>query len=78
MPVHDKNTHVFDKMRHKSSRKFCMIDKWLGNQAKLSHRELLRVAIDNALSQSPANFEELLKLLQESGCEISKRGKRIV
>jgi len=50
----------------------------LGNQAKLSHRELLRVAIDNALSQSPANFEELLKLLQESGCEISKRGKRIV
>ena len=36
---------------------------------------LLRVAIDNALSQSPANFEELLKLLQESGCEVSKRGK---
>ena len=53
-------------------------NKWLGNQAKLSHRELLRVAIDNALSQSPANFEELLKLLKESGCEISKRGKRIV
>ncbi len=37
-------------------------NKWLGNQAKPSHRELLRVAIDNALSQSPANFEELLKL----------------
>ena len=50
-------------------------NKWLGNQAKPSHRELLRVAIDNALSQSPANFEELLKLLQESGCEVSKRGK---
>ena len=50
-------------------------NKWLGDQAKPSHRELLRVAIDNALSQSPANFEELLKLLQESGCEVSKRGK---
>ena len=25
--------------------------------------------------ESPANFEELLKLLQESGCEVSKRGK---
>ena len=37
-------------------------NKWLGDQAKPSHRELLRVAIDNALSQSPANFEELLKL----------------
>ena len=38
-------------------------NKWLGDQAKPSHRELLRVAIDNALSQSPADFEELLKLL---------------
>ena len=50
-------------------------NKWLGDQAKHSHRELLRVTIDNALSQSPANFEELLKLLKESGCEVSKRGK---
>ena len=50
-------------------------NKWLGDQAKPSHRELLRVAIDNALSQSPADFEELLKLLQEYGCEVSKRGK---
>ena len=50
-------------------------NKWLGDQAKPSHRELLRVAIDNALLQSPANFEELLKLLKESGCEVSKRGK---
>ena len=50
-------------------------NRWLGNQAKPSHRELLRVAIDNALSQSPADFEELLKLLQEYGCEVSKRGK---
>ena len=47
----------------------------LGDQAKSSHRELLRAAIDNALSQSPADFEELLKLLREYGCEASKRGK---
>ena len=50
-------------------------NKWLGDQAKPSHRELLRVAIDNALSQSPTDFEAFLKLLQESGCEVSKRGK---
>ena len=50
-------------------------NKWLGDQTKPSHRELLRVAIDNALSQSPIDFEELLKLLQESGCEVSKHGK---
>ena len=46
-------------------------DKWLGDQAKPSHRELLRVAIDNALSQKPADWDGLLKLLQEAGYEIN-------
>ncbi len=41
-------------------------NKWLGDQAKPSHRELLRVAIDNALAQKPADLDELLKLLRES------------
>lgn len=50
-------------------------NKWLGDQAKPSHRELLRVAIDNALAQKPANLDALMKLLQASGCEMSKRGK---
>ena len=50
-------------------------DHWLGDQAKPSHRELLRAAIDNALAQKPADLDELLKLLRESGCEVSKRGK---
>ena len=50
-------------------------NKWLGDQAKPSHREQLRACIDNALAQNPANLDELLKLLQESGCEVSRRGK---
>ena len=50
-------------------------DQWLGDQAKPSHRELLRAAIDNALAQKPTDLDELLKLLRESGCEVSKRGK---
>lgn len=50
-------------------------NKWLGDKAKFSHRELLRAAIDNALSQKPKDFDELLKQLQESGFEVSKRGK---
>lgn len=49
-------------------------NKWLGDQAKPSHRELLRVAIDNALSEKPADWDALLKLLQEAGYEI-KAGK---
>ena len=49
-------------------------NKWLGDQAKPSHREQLRACIDNALAQHPANVYELLLLLQESGCEVCRRG----
>ena len=52
-------------------------NKWLGDQAKPSHRELLRVMIDRALEQNPADFDALLKLLSEVGCEVSRRGKAI-
>ena len=44
--------------------------KWLGDQAKPSHRELLRLCFDNALSQKPADWDALLKLVQEAGYEI--------
>ena len=52
-------------------------NKWLGDQAKPSHREQLRVMIDRALEQKPADFDALLKLLTEMGCEVSRRGKAI-
>lgn len=52
-------------------------NKWLGNQAKPSHREQLRMVIDRALEQKPADFDGLLKLLTEMGCEVSRRGKAI-
>ncbi len=44
--------------------------KWLGDQTKPSHRELLRLCLDNALSQKPADWDGLLKLVQEAGYEI--------
>ena len=50
-------------------------NKWLGDQAKPSHRELLRLAIDQALAQKPADLDVLFQLLREDGCEVSKRGK---
>ena len=52
-------------------------NKWQGDQAKPSHRELLRRMIDHALLQRPADFDALLKLLQEDGCEVNRRGKNI-
>ena len=33
--------------------------------------------IDRALEQNPADFDALLKLLSEMGCEVSRRGKAI-
>lgn len=50
-------------------------DKWLGDQAKPSHRELLCAAIDSALQEHPADWDALLQLLQEAGYEISRKGE---
>lgn len=51
-------------------------NKWRGSKPP-SYRDQLRMAIDSALAQKPANMEELLKLLQEAGVEVSPRGKSI-
>jgi hypothetical protein len=51
-------------------------NKWLGSQAKPSHREEVRILIDEALSKNPRSMEELLGLLSASGYEV-KRGKNI-
>ena len=50
--------------------------KWLGSQAKVSHRELARIAIDDALSKHPHTFDAFLDLLQQSGYTV-KRGKHL-
>ena len=46
---------------------------WLGQEPKLSHREQIRLAIDDALAKQPSSFEELLSLLSAAGCEIKPR-----
>lgn len=48
-------------------------NKWLGENRKPCHRELICADIDQALSQNPESFEELLRLLEEVGYQI-KRG----
>lgn len=50
--------------------------KWLGSQAKVSHRELARIAIDEALAKHPHTFDAFLDLLQQSGYTV-KRGKHL-
>ena len=52
-------------------------NKWLSDAAKPSHKELLRQAIDRALAQKPASLEELLRLLEQDGFTVHRRGKTI-
>ena len=49
-------------------------DQWLGDQKKPSHRELLRMAIDQAMEQKPKSFDDLLVMLRDAGYEV-KLGK---
>ena len=51
-------------------------NKWLGNKAKPSGRDALRVAIDDALARNPDGFDALMKWLEEAGWRI-KRGKQL-
>jgi len=51
-------------------------DKWLGSNAKPSHREVVRAVIDELLAKKPADFEAFLKLLEEQGFSV-KRGKHL-
>ena len=45
-------------------------DQWLGDQKKPSHRELLRMAIDQAMEQKPKSFDDLLAMLHDAGYEV--------
>lgn len=51
-------------------------NKWLGSKPPC-HRDQLRMAIDTALAQRPADLDTLLRLLRGAGIEVSPRGKSI-
>ena len=51
-------------------------NKWLGDQAKPSHREIIAEAIDAALAKKPKSFAELLDLLRQAGYEIKNAKKK--
>ena len=51
-------------------------DKWLGGNAKVSNREMLRKAIDEVFMQKPRDMDEFLRLLEEKRFTV-KRGKHV-
>lgn len=48
-------------------------DQWLGAKVKPSHREELRIAIDEIIAHKPESINELFDVLTESGYEIKGR-----
>ena len=50
-------------------------DRWQGDQAKLSLRDQLRMAIDDVLKSKPESFEAFLKTMEANGWQV-KRGKQ--
>jgi len=62
---------IADPQRHGKS-----YNRWLGTNAKLSQREILRTAIDTALHAKPNDFDEFLSLLVKTGFNV-ENGKNI-
>ena len=60
----------------KPGRKGLSYGKWLGNKAKPSNREIVRIAVDEILDSKPKDMEEFLKLLEARGYVV-KRGKHL-
>ena len=54
----------------------CSYSRWKGFQGKPSHRDNLRVAIDEALEQKPHDFDAFISLLEDAGYRV-KFGKHI-
>ena len=50
--------------------------KWLGDNKPLSHSDILRQTIDEALTKKPKTFDEFLQLMKSAGYEI-KQGKHV-
>lgn len=48
-------------------------DKWLGNNAKPSNREIIRAVIDAILAEKPKDFAAFITKLEETGYTIKRR-----
>ena len=65
--------HGLSVLEHEKCHGGKSYNKWQGYQPRLSHRDRLRYAIDNALAQGPTSMEELYRMLMAEGYEIKNR-----
>lgn len=57
-----------------SKGRFLHYGAWLGTERQTSYKEQLRLAVGDALSKGPADFEAFLRLMEESGYTV-KHGR---
>lgn len=51
--------------------------EWLGDDKKLSHRDKIKMLIDELLTHNPTDFKALFTLLKDNGVEVKQRGNTI-
>ena len=69
---HDLSVIVNPKLHSKG--RYLHYGQWLGENQKLSQKEQIRLAIDAALTERPADFDAFLRLMEASGYTV-KHGR---
>ncbi len=57
-----------------SKGRFLHYGQWLGTERQPSHKERLRLAINEALAKRPADFDAFLRLMEAAGFTV-KHGR---
>ncbi len=66
--IEHKLSVILNPARHGKS-----YNKWLGDNAKPTNRDLLRYAIDAVLEQKPKDFDEFLGILKQAGYTVQRK-----
>ena len=72
---HDLSVISNPKLHSKG--RFLHYGQWLGGDQKLSYKEQIRLAIDTALTERPADLPDFLRRMEQAGIEVKRgRGRR--
>ena len=70
----EHNLSVIANPKFHSKGRFLHYGQWLGGDQKLSYKEQIRLAIDTALTERPADLPDFLRRMEQAGIEV-KRGR---
>ena len=70
----EHNLSVIANPKFHSKGRFLHYGQWLGGDQKLSYKEQIRLAIDEALTERPADLPDFLRRMEQAGIEV-KRGR---